>query len=327
MRCKSMGILGGLLAALTWLVGQPLAQAEETQPECPIVGNEPMDVETLESGVDAVDCSLVGEDVEVVPGFSVEIPAPGHLIEVSVLSEGAPVEELTIAVDGAGNLGMLEDGSDTPVGSGQTLGACEDTSYNLLGTKMDDGEGFRINTSSFPNYMNEPNTVDAIIEGMKAWPQVDNSCGMTDDVTRGIDYLGTTTYGTTGLLYGQCNSTSGSHDTFSVIGFGDLPAGVFGATCRYGVQTSSGWQIVGGDIRLNEGKPWTNSPDATGCDSFDVESVIAHEAGHWWGFAHVSENTKLTMVKEINDLSEFRCSTWMRSLGKGDVLGMRARYN
>ncbi|WP_307050327.1 matrixin family metalloprotease [Streptomyces achromogenes] len=53
-----------------------------------------------------------------------------------------------------------------------------------------------------------------------------------------------------------------------------------------------------------------------------MRSVATHEAGHVFGLAHSGAgHENLTMFA-----SSFACSTSARTLGKGDVLGLRTLY-
>jgi hypothetical protein len=66
-------------------------------------------------------------------------------------------------------------------------------------------------------------------------------------------------------------------------------------------------------------------PDGSGtCGGrYVIRAVQAHERGHTFGLEHVAESThgNLTMSEQIGS-----CSDQEFWLGRGDVLGMRARY-
>ncbi|MGW1764472.1 matrixin family metalloprotease [Streptomyces sp. NPDC002073] len=54
----------------------------------------------------------------------------------------------------------------------------------------------------------------------------------------------------------------------------------------------------------------------------DIRSVGTHEAGHVFGMGHVgSGHNNLTMYT-----NSYTCSTRARTLGKGDILGLRSIY-
>lgn len=102
---------------------------------------------------------------------------------------------------------------------------------------------------------------------------------------------------------------------------------VYGRTCRFGIYSGGQVAIVAGDIRLNATVNWTTTPHADGCNNeIDVRSVVTHEAGHWWGLGHVDPvlHPGLTMRGGVG--GSFPCTTWMRTLGLGDMQGMRFLY-
>ena len=65
----------------------------------------------------------------------------------------------------------------------------------------------------------------------------------------------------------------------------------------------------------------TNLPD--GCtDRWDFEGAVTHEMGHAYGLAHTgSGHANLTMQHLLRP-----CSTYARTLGLGDWLGMKKMY-
>ena len=72
------------------------------------------------------------------------------------------------------------------------------------------------------------------------------------------------------------------------------------------------------DQRYNENFTFSNV-GASG--AYDYESISAHETGHSIGLDHANSSSALTMYFQIAS-----GTTHARSLAKGDVLGLRARY-
>lgn len=67
---------------------------------------------------------------------------------------------------------------------------------------------------------------------------------------------------------------------------------------------------------------FTNSPTCSCSNKYDIRSVGTYEAGHVFGMGHVGAgHENLTMY-----INSFKCSTKARTLGKGDVLGLRSIY-
>lgn len=284
--------------------------------------------------VNVIDCDLIGVEVTLDPAgdISVPIPEPGTFVTIELFADPGviDVDSFTIGVapDGSADLQDVDDKVDprppTPIP------ACDDSAKTYMdGGPMPSGETFKIYTNQIPNYLDLANTIDAIKAGMNAWPNLFNNCGYSDNVTASTSYGGSTTAGTSVSPQAECNYQSDSYNSVSVIGFNDLPAGYYGNTCRYGLYYPDGtFHATAGDIRLNVNRTWTNVPQAPSCSgaTYDVQSVVTHEAGHWWGLDHVAypEHANLTMTGGVG--SNFKCSNWMRSLGYGDVRGMRLLY-
>ncbi|MBT2401989.1 matrixin family metalloprotease [Streptomyces sp. ISL-100] len=77
------------------------------------------------------------------------------------------------------------------------------------------------------------------------------------------------------------------------------------------------------DVRFNTTDfDFTNNPTSSCRNKDDIRSVGTHEAGHVFGMGHVATgHSNLTMYT-----NSFTCSTKARTLGKGDVLGLRSIY-
>jgi predicted Zn-dependent protease len=62
---------------------------------------------------------------------------------------------------------------------------------------------------------------------------------------------------------------------------------------------------------------------ALDCNKYDIQSIAAHEVGHFIGLAHVSGESEAALVMYP---STKRGEIQDRTLGAGDVLGLRALY-
>lgn len=82
-------------------------------------------------------------------------------------------------------------------------------------------------------------------------------------------------------------------------------------------------QIIGGDIRISSVKTWYTSLSVTGCSGtkYDLQGVITHEVGHLFGLNHVALATRQVMKP-----SSTTCETSQRTLGNGDLAGMKNLY-
>jgi hypothetical protein len=110
-------------------------------------------------------------------------------------------------------------------------------------------------------------------------------------------------------------------DGISVVSFGDLPDDVVAVTCTY----SDRGDIWQSDVLLNDDPGvFTLDPLDACADSYDLQAVMTHERGHSFGLGHVPETTgadELTMSSFMG-----RCDASARTLGAGDVLGLRQIY-
>jgi hypothetical protein len=152
---------------------------------------------------------------------------------------------------------------------------------------------------------------------------------MSDFVSGVSSYRGTTTRESEMDLEGgetSCESWA-YQDGVSVFDFGNLDHSGnpwVGYACWWGDTLPTPY-ITAVDIRLNTtDHNWTVTPGATACNEYyDVQSVATHEFGHAWGMAHVLEvNHPLMTMSTVAEV----CNGAERTLGRGDILGMRAMY-
>lgn len=146
-----------------------------------------------------------------------------------------------------------------------------------------------------------------------------NSCSMADQVGATQSYLGRTTKAAQITAAAACGA---SPDGTNVVDFGDLPDGTLGLAC---VWYDGAGNAVEADVRFNKvDAKWYADKPSSCSGRFSVEAVATHEFGHVFGLGHVTEskNGNLTMSPQINGA----CQNAEATLGRGDVLGLRAKY-
>lgn len=148
-----------------------------------------------------------------------------------------------------------------------------------------------------------------------------NVCGYNDGVKAREDYKGRTTYEADINASGKCTDRDGK----STWDAGNLNSGVLAITCST-FQSMPGLKhdLREADVRFNTHDfNFTNSPTSSCRNKYDIKSVGTHEAGHVFGLDHVTgeSHTNLTMTPYSSP-----CETHPRTLGKGDILGLRKLY-
>lgn len=177
---------------------------------------------------------------------------------------------------------------------------------------------WRFNGAKTPAPYTASQARSAISSGMSVIAKSKNDCGMADQVSAATEYLGTTTRTATG-----CAATPKS-DGVNVVDFGPAATGnELGRACSWLREDRSGvTRISETDIRLTRGAGWSKTPDTPSCSSgYDLVGVVAHEVGHAFGLLHPYGQGNLTM-----SASGTWCNAGFRTLGRGDVLALRARY-
>lgn len=115
---------------------------------------------------------------------------------------------------------------------------------------------------------------------------------------------------------GTTSRTAGSRDGYNTISWGIYYTGAIAVTYVW----YSGRDIVETDCRMNTLYAWSLSGES---GRMDVQSVMTHEFGHWCGLRDLYGDAVywLTMYA----YSSYG-QTWKRSLGIGDIMGLRRVY-
>lgn len=181
-----------------------------------------------------------------------------------------------------------------------------------------------VNVDSIPSYLDRDGTEAAIRQATATVARAQTPCPI-DDTDRATPpvaiYSGPTRRHANVTPDVECFPSGGS-DGISVVSFGTLPADVVAVTCTYRYRGDI-WQS---DVLLSDAPgAFTLDPgDGLCVDSYDLQAVMTHERGHSFGLGHVPESPgtdELTMSSFMG-----RCDTSARTLGVGDVLGLRRIY-
>jgi hypothetical protein len=241
-------------------------------------------------------------------------------------------EAMASATQGHGN-GGDDEFPDTP----GFPGACERDTFTLAGFTWDKPWLFRTTIGSTLGTDDQADFDAAARRGTYNMIKGRNTCGLHGGLTAAGAFVGhTPTHGNFVEIDGQV--TCGAPDSENVLDTVDMPGGfleaLLAAFCIWTETDNGVTRAVSADLRFNNGDyKWTYDPNDPSCDGafppdpdrwrWDVESTITHEAGHVFGLVNLSE------IEDINQTmfpGVRRCSGHFRTLGLGDLLGMRALY-
>ncbi len=260
-------------------------------------------------------------------GLTVVAPPAGYGVAAdAVLSSGGHLG--VILETGADGITRNVTDGDTDIASpasgltsiASSPRACADRAYRLLPMKWDETWQWSFDAASTPTRdVTKAGAERALKSAVASITGERNDCGRPDRVSATASYRGRTR--TKPGVDNGCTTRDGK----SVVGFGDLPAGVLGLTCTtYQILPNVVDHAVESDVLFNKDDfRWATSR-AT-CNGFRamLRSVATHEFGHVFGLNHVSERThgNETMSTAIGP-----CDDSAFTLAKGDMLGLEKRY-
>jgi hypothetical protein len=308
----------------------PWAQVPRAHAACEYDRSASLTALELPAQIRLDTCDIRGRIV--VDGFhALRVPDPGRAVFSDVLIQGAHSDLFGISTSTEGIVTFPFEGDDSawesqPAGEvviQSSPAPCDDAAYNKEGHKEPDLFEWLFNRDTTP-------TADGITKDQAQQAFRDaiinithsQGCSMADEVDATSNFLGDTN-----LRANMENGTGAclDQDSDNVADFGDLPAPLYGKACWESFPLPfADDDLTNGDIWLDKtGSHWTVTP-ASGCSGdYDIEGSATHEWGHIFGLAHVSESThgNLTM-----STTESTCDNSQRSLGKGDILGLRDLY-
>jgi matrixin len=270
-------------------------------------------------------------------GVGVAVPLPNSAVFVASQAaedsnEGA--QEFGVRTNSDWSIDLIGVGGDAQQSPGSCTSCpapCTDTATSLGGWDESDEHQwwFDVDTAPVSQPSGQPQitsseTVAALRAGTTDITHTYNDCGMADTV-RGTTakYLGDRDV--SAGVYDGTNDCYAQDDNNNAVDFGDLKSGTVALHCKWVFFLSGTDELMHGDIRFNKADyNFTVRPSASVCSGdYDIDSVMAHERGHTYGLTHVSETThgNLTMSEKSPS-----CSSNPRTLGKGDVNGLKAIY-
>lgn len=334
---RAAAALALALALAGLLVGAPFAaQSAVSDPDtapCPSPA-EALTEESLPSGTDVVSCGLVGLIVRQ-GDVGVEIPPPGQgMIAIIDRTSGIGTQfDVSVSAEGLIEYGTTDDSGiapsaqeeldlllNEPTASTPQLIPCNDKANRHKRFKHYSTMTWVFNDASVPSELTKSSAINNIGAAVNNITGATNDCDMPDNVSASASYGGTS--GGTSSVQG---TTCTAADDKSLVNFGDLAADTLASVCASYYTDRTPYRFHTGDMKINKNDfTWTVKGAAVACSGlYDLQAVVTHEWGHVFGLAHVSESKHptLTMSSKADP-----CDSSPRTLGRGDVLGLQARY-
>jgi hypothetical protein len=193
--------------------------------------------------------------------------------------------------------------------------ACKDRTFSLEHHTWRKSLRYRVNLSKMPKRFHKSTVVAQVRAANANMRTGTNTCGRPRITTPASHYLGRTS---TKPNISAAGPDCGKGNTTNVVGFADLPGDLLGWTCYWYV----GKRMVGTDMLIDNGRSLATKLPSPCSNRWDFEGTVTHEWGHAYGLGHTGDgHSNLTMQHFLTP-----CSTYARTLGLGDWLGMKKMY-
>lgn len=240
-----------------------------------------------------------------VPEFTVAQSEDGEIATLSMTHDAVEIQgSPSVAAEFSLAENPVFDPVVTPLA---TSPKCDSYAYSISNERWLSTAKWWYKTPSFGGQARVAGAFTAMADGIGA-------CGQNKPNSAAHAYQGTTS--TSANIN---DSLCLANDLKNVVDGGPLSSGTLAGTCTW--RTSG--QIINADIRIDtSSRSWYTGSSVTGCSgAYDLQGVMTHEAGHFFGLNHVALATQQVMMPESPT-----CLTSQRKLGNGDLAGMKARY-
>ncbi|MFI5799359.1 matrixin family metalloprotease [Streptomyces sp. NPDC051677] len=325
---RGPGRLGGAITAFVLTASLAVVcvgEAHRATPACARARGE-LTVDDLPAGSSVLDCLAVGRTVTHA-GAAVTVPEPGTTVSVDALTANGSARDFTLAVAADGTVSYpheeAHEEAHTEAVTGSRADApapCADGAYSTAGRKEYGTYEWFVGDGPLPGGLSRAEARRAFEDAVATITTSRNDCGYEDAVTAKARFLSTTGNEAGIDRAARCVRRDG----LSVWDGGDLGADAVATTCSWSRSVPGGPdELLEADVRFNtHDYTFTDKPSGNCTRAYDIRSVATHEAGHVFGLGHSGAgHENLTMYA-----NSFACSTGARSLGKGDVLGLRSLY-
>ncbi|TQJ55766.1 matrixin family metalloprotease [Streptomyces sp. SLBN-115] len=283
-------------------------------------------VDDLPAGSSVLDCRAVGR-VVTHEGAGVAVPEPGTTVSVDALTADGSAHGFTLTVAADGTVSYVYEAHEATRAAAAASKAradapapCADGAYSTAGRKEYGTYEWFIGDGPLPGRLSHAEGRRAFEDAIATITTSRNDCGYDDTVKAKARFLSST--GNEAGIDRAARCTR--RDGLSVWDAGDIGGEAVATTCSWSRPVPDGpEELLEADVRFNTHDfPFTNRPSGACTHAYDIRSVATHEAGHVFGLGHSGAgHENLTMYA-----NSFACSTDARTLGKGDVLGLRSLY-
>lgn len=300
-------------------------------------------VSDLPEGESVIECDAVGR-VVVNDGLGLEVPDPGYQVTVEALYPNGS-QQFSIEVNGNGVLSYAGDPNDADLNGDDESGglitndtrwdaegtlqstACTQTAYTDKDEEQAGTWQWYLGDGARPAGMTTDAARDALRDSVQNITYSDNDCGLYDQVDADAGYQGIDSH-ETDIYSEDSQSKCGDRDNYSTVDFGNLDGNgnpPLAMECTWVFpQPFNDNNILESDVRINTVNfSWTNTPGSNCYSAYDLRAIATHEFGHTFGLGHVSESDYPTLTMSTSTAA---CDGSQRTLGRGDVYGLRNTY-